>query len=229
MLYPRGLLVIAIRTATTRPPAAERGAPGRERVMRLTVSLQVTVDGVAQANGGNDEELDPGFTRGGWALGVDDSQAADYILDTWRRPDAFLLGRKTYDLFARYWGARSDDGGFGEAISSKPKYVVSNSLTHATWEHSTVVSGDVAARLRALKADSDGELLLVGSVALARWLLENELVDELNLIQFPVIVGQGESFLPREGRDVPLHLTDSRVFPSGVVALTYGIGARPQY
>jgi dihydrofolate reductase len=197
--------------------------------MKLTVSLQVTIDGVSQANGGNNEELDPGFTRGGWAIGVGDPEAAGYILDTWRRPDAFLLGRKTYDLFETYWGARNDDDGFGEAISSKPKYVVSNSVTDADWEHSTVLSGDVAAQLRALKADADGELLLVGSVALARWLLENELVDELNLIQFPVIVGQGDSFLPREGRDFALNLKDSRVFPSGIVALTYEVGDRPRY
>jgi dihydrofolate reductase len=197
--------------------------------MKLTISLQVTVDGVAQANGGNNEELDPGFTRGGWAIGLRDAEAGRYILDTWRRPDAFLLGRSTFDLFATYWGARSDDGGFGEAISSKPKYVVSNTLTETTWEHSTVISGDLAARIREVKAGADGELLLVGSVALARWLLENELVDELNMIQFPVIVGQGESFLPRTGRDFALDLRDSRVFPSGIVALNYAVGGRPQY
>ena len=197
--------------------------------MKLTISLQVTVDGVAQANGGNSEELDPGFTRGGWAIGVGDAEAAGYILDTWRRPDAFLLGRKTFGLFETYWGARSDDGGFGEAISSKPKYVVSNSLRDPAWEHTTVLSGDVAARLREVKANGDGELLLVGSVALARRLLEDELVDELNLVQFPVIVGQGEAFLPRAGRDFALDLRESRVFPSGIVALTYGVGGRPQY
>lgn len=197
--------------------------------MKLTVSLQITLDGVAQANGGNNEELDPGFTRGGWAIGVGDAEAAGYILDTWRRADAFLLGRKTYDLFETYWGARSDDGGFGEAISSKPKYVVSNTLSWPDWEHSTVISGELAPQLRALKAGSDGELLLVGSVALARWLLDNELVDELNVIQFPVIVGQGESFLPRTGRDFALDLTESRVFPSGILALTYRVGGRPQY
>ena len=197
--------------------------------MKLTISLQVTVDGVAQANGGNNEELDPGFTRGGWAIGVGDADAAGYILETWRRPDAFLLGRKTFDLFETYWGARSDDGGFGEAISSKPKYVVSDTLSDPAWEQTTVLSGDLAARIRELKDGGDGELLLVGSVALARRLLESELVDELNLVQFPVIVGQGEAFLPRTGLDFALELQDSRVFPSGIVALTYRVGGRPQY
>lgn len=197
--------------------------------MKLTVSMQVTLDGVAQANGGNNEEMDPGFTRGGWAVALGDPECAGYILDTWRRPDAFLLGRKTFELFETYWGARNDDGGFGEAISSKPKYLVSNTATDPTWEHTSVISGDVAARIRELKAAPGGELLLVGSAALARWLLENELVDELNVIQFPVIVGQGEPFLPRAGRDFALTLLDSRVFPTGIVALTYEVGGRPQY
>ena len=197
--------------------------------MKLTISLQVTVDGVAQANGGNNDELDPGFTRGGGAIGAGDAAAAEYILETWQRPDAFLLGRKTFDLFETYWGARRDDGGFGQAISSTPKYVVSNSLSDPAWEYTTVISGDLTSQIRALKSASEGELLVVGSVALARRLLEHELVDELNLIQFPVIVGQGESFLPRQGRDFALDLKDSRVFPSGIVALTYGVGGRPQY
>ena len=197
--------------------------------MKLTVSLQVTLDGVAQANGGNNEEMDPGFTRGGWALPLNDEDAVQYILETWRRPEAFLLGRKTYSLFDTYWGARSDDGGFGEAISSKPKYLVSTTVADPTWQQTTIISGDVAARVRELKAERGGELLVVGSTALARWLLENELVDELNLVQFPVIVGEGERWLPERGLDFALDLTDTRVFPTGIVALTYGVGGRPQY
>ena len=197
--------------------------------MKLTISLQVTLDGVAQANGGNNEEMDPGFTRGGWARAFGDKDAAQYILDTWRRPDAFLLGRKTFGLFETYWGTRSNDGGFGEAISSKPKYVVSNTVANPAWEHTTVISGDVAAEIRELTAQPAGELLVVGSAALARWLLENELVDELNLVQFPVIVGEGERLFPQNGLDFGLHLEDSVVFGTGIVALTYRVGGRPEY
>ena len=197
--------------------------------MKLTISLQVTLDGVAQANGGNNEEMDPGFTRGGWARAFGDTDAAQYILDTWRRPDAFLLGRRTFGLFETYWGTRSNDGGFGEAISSKPKYVVSNTLANPAWEHTTVISGDVAAEIRELTAQPAGELLVVGSAALARWLLENELVDELNLVQFPVIVGEGERLFPQNGLDFGLHLEDSVVFGTGIVALTYRVGGRPEY
>ncbi|WP_026554476.1 dihydrofolate reductase family protein [Arthrobacter sp. 35W] len=197
--------------------------------MKLTVSMQVTLDGVAQANGGNNEEMDPGFTRGGWALPLNDGEAVQYILDTWQRPDAFLLGRKTYGLFETFWGARSDDGGFGTAISSKPKYLVSTTVTDPTWAQTTVISGDVAARVRELKAQPGGELLVVGSAALARWLLQNQLVDELNLVQFPVIVGEGKRFLPQNGLDFGLKLLDSTVFSTGIVALTYRVGDRPEY
>jgi dihydrofolate reductase len=197
--------------------------------MKLTISLQVTLDGVAQANGGNNEGTDPGFTRGGWALPLGDEEGVQYILDTWRRPDAFLLGRKTFAAFAPYWGSRRDDGGFGEAISSKPKYVVSNTLTDPAWEHSTVVSGDIAAAVRRLKEQPGGELLLVGSARLARWLLENELVDEINLVQFPVIVGEGERLFPQNGSDFGLELLDTRVFGTGVIGLTYRVAGRPEY
>ncbi|MGV8880685.1 MAG: dihydrofolate reductase family protein [Rhodoglobus sp.] len=197
--------------------------------MKLTISLQITLDGVVQANGGNNEEMDPGFTRGGWALPVGGEDDTQYILDTWRRPDAFLLGRKTFGLFETFWGARRDDGGFGEAISSKPKYVVSTTLTDPAWEHSAVISGDIASGVRELKAQPSGELLVVGSTALARWLLENELADELNLVQFPVIVGEGERLFPQDGLDFGLDLLESRVFESGVVALTYRVAGRPTY
>jgi dihydrofolate reductase len=203
--------------------------PEMGTIVKLTVSLQVTLDGVAQANGGNNEEMDPGFTRGGWALPHNDADAVQYILDTWRRPDAFLLGRKTYGLFETYWGARADDESFGQAISSKPKYLVSTTVSRPTWEETTVVSGDVAARVRELKAQHSGELLVVGSAALAGWLLENELVDELNLLQFPVIVGEGKRLFPEQGLDFALDLTDSRVFGTGIVALTYAVRGRPEY
>ena len=197
--------------------------------MKLTISLQVTLDGVAQANGGNNDEMDPGFTRGGWALPLGDDASLQYLLNSWRRPDAFVMGRKTFSLFESYWGARSDDGGFGEAISSKPRYVVSNTLTGSAWEGTTIISGDVAARVRELKTQPGGELLVVGSVALARWLLENRLVDELNLIQFPMIIGEGERLFPSQGRDIALELLESRVVGKGIVGLTYRVGGRPQY
>ncbi|WP_200329038.1 dihydrofolate reductase family protein [Leucobacter sp. L43] len=197
--------------------------------MKITVSLQVTLDGVAQANGGNNEVVDPGFTRGGWALPLGDAESTRSILETWRRPDAFLLGRKTFDMFSAYWGVRADDGGFGEAICSTPKYVASNTLVDPGWGHTTVISGDVVAQLREMKAQQSGELLVVGSVQLARHLLESKLVDELNLVQFPVIVGEGERLFPHDGSDFGLELLEAQVFGTGVIELTYRVLGPPEY
>jgi dihydrofolate reductase len=194
------------------------------------MSIQVSVDGVMQANGGNNDELDPGFVRGGWAIGNGDQESTAYIASTWQRADAFLLGRKTYTLFADYWGAQADDSNpFSAAINPRPKYVVSNTITNPAWKHSTVISGDVSARIRALKAQRGGELVVVGSGVLARWLLENELVDEMNLIVFPVIVGDGVRLFPHHGKDFGLELIETKAFAAGVVAHTYRPTGRPNY
>jgi len=197
--------------------------------MKLTIHIQLTLDGVAQANGGNNETTDPGFTRGGWALPLGDEEGVGYILDAWRRPDAFLLGRKTADLFAPYWGSQVGDGGFGDAITLKPKYIVSNTLVDPEWQNSTVVSGDVAAAIRELKARPGGELLVVGSASLAAWLLQEGLADELDVVQFPVIVGEGRRFFPEHGPDYALELLSHRVFATGVVAQTFRVAGRPEY
>jgi dihydrofolate reductase len=198
--------------------------------MNLTISIQVSVDGVMQANGGNNDELDPGFSRGGWSRGRPDQEAAAYIASTWRRADAFLLGRKTYTLFAGYWGARADDANpFSAAINPRPKYVVSNTVTDPFWKNSTVISGDIAGSIRDLKAQPGGELVVVGSGVLARWLLENELVDEINLIVFPVIVGDGIRLFPQNGKDFGLELVESQAFPTGVLAHNYRTTGRPNY
>jgi dihydrofolate reductase len=106
---------------------------------------------------------------------------------------------------------------------------VSDSLTDPAWNQTTVISGDVAAKIRELKARPGGELLVVGSAGLARWLLAQELVDELNLVQFPVILGAGKRLFPQNGPDLALELLESRVFRTGVLGLTYRVGGRPEY
>jgi dihydrofolate reductase len=198
--------------------------------MNLTISIQVSVDGVMQANGGNNDELDPGFTRGGWSRGTADEQAAAYIASTWERADAFLLGRKTYGLFEGYWGGQSDNSNpFSGAMNPRPKYVVSGTLADPAWKNTTVISGDIAARIRELKSQPGGELVVVGSGVLARWLLKNELVDEINLIVFPIIVGDGVRLFPRQGKDFGLELVKTRAFPTGVLAHNYRPTGRPDY
>jgi len=198
--------------------------------VKLTITPQVTVDGVMQANGGNDEELDPGFTRGGWARGRPDPEAAAAIAEVYLRADAFLFGRRTYELFARYWGVQDDpDSPFVTSLNSRPKHVVSTTLPSAEWAGTSLISDDVEARIRELKAAPGGELVVPGSGVLSRWLLENELVDEIALFVFPVIVGDGARLFPDRGKDFGLELVASRVFPTGIISATYRPTGRPRY
>ena len=198
--------------------------------MRLTTNTQVSVDGVMQANGGRNEELDPGMERGGWARPLFDDEALAYVQDFYARADAFLFGRRTYELFAGYWGARDDlEDPIVGALNTRPKYVASTTLTDPQWADTTVLSGDLAAAIRELKAEREGELQVHGSGALTRWLVENDLVDEIYLLTCPVIVGQGMRLFPETGPDLALDLVDSRAFPKGITLQAYRPAGRPEY
>ena len=158
--------------------------------MKLTTTTQVSVDGVVQGNGGPDENRSGGFERGGWARPLFDRQAMTFVDQVYQRADAFLFGRRTYELFAGYWGVREDLGNpIVGALNTKPKYVASNTLTDPKWSDTAVVSGDVATAMVELKAEPGGELQVHGSGTLVRWLLDNELVDEITLLVCPVVVG----------------------------------------
>src|SRR6188474_3422251 len=199
--------------------------------MKLTTMTQVTVDGVMQGNGGaSDEDRRNGFERGGWAMGVADNETMTFINETYQRADAFLFGRRTYDLFAGYWVARDDlEHPIVGALNTKPKYVASTTLTEARWANTTLLSGDLAAAIGELKAKPGGELQVHGSGALIRWLLENDLVDELTLLVIPVVLGQGARLFPEAGPDIALDLVDSRVDSKGVTIQVYRPTGRPQY
>jgi dihydrofolate reductase len=199
--------------------------------MKLTTMTQVTVDGVMQGNGGaSEEDRRNGFDRGGWAMGVFDDETMTLINETYQRADAFLFGRRTYELFAGYWGVRDDlQHPIVGALNTTPKYVASTTLTEAQWADTTVLSGDLAAAIGELKAKPAGELQVHGSGALIRWLLANDLVDEMTLLVVPVIVGQGTRLFPDAGRDIALDLVDSRVDSKGVTIQVYRPGGRPQY
>src|SRR5690349_21227724 len=194
--------------------------------MKLTTMTQVTVDGVMQGNGGaSDEDRRNGFERGGWALGLGDDETRTLINETYRRADAFLFGRRTYELFAGYWGAEEraraaaadpDAHPIAAALNAKPKYVASTTLAEPRWANTALLSGDVGAAVGALKAEREGELQVHGSGALVRWLLENDLVDEITLLVVPVILGQGARLFAEAGPDIALELVDSRVDSKGV-------------
>jgi dihydrofolate reductase len=199
--------------------------------MKLTTMTQVTVDGVMQGNGGaTDEDRRQGFERGGWAMGVFDNETFTFINQTYQRADAFLFGRRTYEIFAPYWGAM-DPGShpIADALNTKPKYLASTTLTDPQWADTTVLSGDLAAAIGELKAKPGGELQVHGSGALIRWLLANDLVDEINLLIVPVVLGQGMRLFPDAGPDIALDVIDSRADSKGVTIQVYRPNGRPQY
>lgn len=203
--------------------------------MKLTTMTQITVDGVMQGNGGaTQEDRKAGFERGGWALGKGDEDTHAYIKQTYGRAEAFLLGRRTYELFAGSWGTMTAEDAAGwepvrHALHTRPKYVASTTLTDPRWTGTTVLGDDLAAALADLKAKPGGELQVHGSAALTRWLLAHGLVDEITLLTIPVLLGQGARLFPRTGPDLALDLLDSRVDSKGVTIQVYRPAGRPQY
>jgi dihydrofolate reductase len=198
--------------------------------MKLTTLTHVTVDGVMQGLGGAQEDRRGGFERGGWAPPLFVDEAYTFLSGIFQRADAFLLGRRTYETWVGFWGAMAPgQHPIADALNSKPKYVASTTLRDPQWEHTTVLSGDLAAAVGDLKAGGDGELQVHGSPTLLRFLLAQELVDELALSFYPVIVGQGMRLFPDAGPDVGLELLDSRSTPKGVTVQVYRVAGRPAY
>jgi dihydrofolate reductase len=199
--------------------------------MKLTTVTNVSVDGVMQGLGGADEDRRGGFERGGWALPLFDKEAETFLGQVYQRTDAFLFGRRTYEIFAGSWGTWEDPGDslIWTALNTKPKYVVSTTLRKPRWADTTVLSGDVAAGIGKLKARPDGEMQVHGSGELVRWLFENKLVDEIILLTYPLVVGQGTRLFPDTGPDTALDLVDSRATPGGVLIQVYRPAGRPHY
>lgn len=199
--------------------------------MKLTTVTNVSVDGVMQGLGGPDEDRRGGFERGGWALPLFDDELETFLGQVYQRADAFLFGRRTYEIFAGSWGTMKDPSisPIAAALNARPKYVASTTLTDPQWADTTVLSGDVAAAIRELKARPGGELQVHGSGGLVRWLFDNRLVDEITLLTGPVVVGEGTRLFPANGPDMALELVDSRATANGVLIQVYRPGGRPRY
>src|SRR5215207_3907168 len=199
--------------------------------MKLTTTTMVTVDGVMQGLGAPDEDRRGGFERGGWQAPVFDNEAGTFLNQVYERADAFLFGRRTYEIFAGSWGSWADPGDspIWTALNTKPKYVASTTLTEPRWADTTVLSGDLAEAIGELKAKPAGELQVHGSGRLVRWLLANHPVDEIILLTYPLVVGQGMRLFPDTGPDMALDLVESRVTPKGVTIQVYRPTGRPQY
>ena len=196
--------------------------------MKLTTTTQVAVDGVMQGPGGSDEDRRGGFERGGWAMGHFDNEVFAFVNELYDRAEAFLFGRRTFELFAGYWGVRADINPIAAALNTRPKYVASTTLADPQWADTTVLSGDVAAAVGELKAKPGGELQVHGSGKLIRWLLDSQPVDEMNLLIVPVVVGQGTRLFSDRGPDLDLDLVDSRAFPKGTTLHVYRPTGRSQ-
>jgi dihydrofolate reductase len=199
--------------------------------MKVTTVTHVSVDGVMQGLGGPDEDRRGGFERGGWAPPLFHGEAATFLNEVFQRADAFLFGRRTYEIFAGYWGVMPDPDSnpIAGPLNRRPKYVASTTLTDPQWADTTVLSGDVAAAIGELKAKPPGEVQVHGSGNLIRWLLEHELIDEITLLTYPLVIGQGMRLFPDTGPDTALDLVDSRATPSGVTIQVYRPTGRPQY
>jgi dihydrofolate reductase len=202
--------------------------------MKLTTVTHVSVDGVMQGLGGSEEDRRGEFERGGWALPLFDDEAERVLGEIFQRAGAFLFGRRTYEIFAASWGTGSwgtDEGEnpISSALNTRPKYVASTTLTDPQWADTTVLSGDVADALAELKAEPGGELQVHGSGDLVRWLLGERLIDEITLLTYPVVIGQGTRLFAATGPDAALELVDSRATAGGVTIQVYRPSGRPQY
>jgi len=187
----------------------------------LVVQSFVTLDGVMQAPGGAGEDPSGGFAHEGWLVPFFDDAMGAQITEWFSGVEDFLLGRTTYEIFYASWPKMLSDDPVSQAINHKPKYVASRTLTSVEWETAELLGDDVPGAIRALKEKDGGELQVHGSAGLIQTLLEEDLVDELRVMVFPVVLGQGkrlfgEGTIPRTWR-----VTGSKTSPSGVVMTSY--------
>jgi dihydrofolate reductase len=187
---------------------------------RIVVTEFVSLDGVMEDPGGSED-----FRHGGWSFEFSRGEEGDkFKLDETMQSDALLLGRKTYEGFADAWPSRDDE--FADKFNSMPKYVVSSTLKDPEWTNSTVLDGDVKEEVSKLRQDGpQGDIVVHGSAQLVQTLIENDLVDELRLMVFPVVLGGGKRLFGDTSDKKGLRLKDSKTVGDGVAILVYGPAA----
>jgi dihydrofolate reductase len=182
-------------------------------VGRIVVTEFISVDGVIEDPGGAE-----GFRHGGWAFNLSD-EAGQFKFEEAMASEALLLGRKTYQGFAQAWP--SQEGEFADKFNAMPKYVVASTLEDPDWNNSTVLRGDLGEAVAKLRQQHEGEVVVHGSAQLVQALLTDDLVDELRLMVFPVVLGSGRRLFGDTDDKKPLTLAESRAFGDGVAVLTY--------
>ena len=182
---------------------------------RIVVTEFMSLDGVIEDPGGAED-----FKHGGWSFEISRGDEGDkFKLDETMSADALLLGRVTYEGFAKAWPSR--EGEFADKFNTMPKYVVSSTLEEPEWSNSTVLKGDVAEEVEKLRREQDGEIVVHGSAQLVQALIEKDLVDELRLMVFPVVLGSGKRLFGETSDKQTLRLVDSKTVGDGVTILTY--------
>jgi dihydrofolate reductase len=187
----------------------------RSEMARIVVTEFVSLDGVMEDPGGAED-----FEYGGWTFEIDRGEGDKFKLDETFASDALLLGRVTYEGFAEAWPSR--EGEFADKFNTMPKYVVSSTLKEPEWQNTTVLGGDAVEAVSKLKREQDGEIVVHGSARLAQTLLEHDLVDELRLMVFPVVLGRGRRLFGETSDKKRLRLVESRTVGDGVAILIYG-------
>ncbi|WP_250292542.1 dihydrofolate reductase family protein [Streptomyces atroolivaceus] len=198
---------------------------------KLTLTTFVSLDGVMQAPGGPDEDTTGGFEYGGWLVPFADEDMGTFMDEVFDRSGAFLLGRRTYDIFSAYWPQVTDpQDPIASRLNTLPKHVVSTTLTDPVWENTTVVAGDVPAEVAGLKErTAEGELQIHGSGTLAQSLMAHDLIDEVNLLVYPVYLGSGRRLFPDGGQPTAFELTGARTTGSGIAIHTYRPAGRARF
>ena len=198
--------------------------------MRLTVNTFVTLDGVMQGPGGPEEDRNDGFEQGGWQVPYMGEDMGPIVIAWFEAADAFLLGRKTYEIFAGHWPRVTDPNDVVAAkLNNLPKYVASTTLGDVEWNNSTLIKGNVAEAVAELKRQPGNELQVHGSGGLIQTLMEHDLVDEYHIWIYPVVLGNGRRLFPEGVAPTALELVDSRILRAGGVIHVYQPAGKPQF
>ncbi|HEV2018626.1 MAG TPA: dihydrofolate reductase family protein [Gemmatimonadaceae bacterium] len=190
---------------------------------RVMVQEWVSLDGVVQAPGSPNEDKSGGFKHGGWHLPYFDDMSRNWVVANLNEAGGYLLGRRTYENFAGHWpNASPEEQVIAQPLNTRPKYVASTTLTEPlAWQNSTVLKGDVASAVAALKQKDGGNLLVIGSAKLLQTLIDHDLVDEFRMMIDPLVVGGGKRIFGNDGALRPLRLVDSQVTTTGAILATY--------